>query len=160
MNVTVPVGPNRTRASGTGQHRLGEPSPPLHGDRDVSVPVCSADAYRGAEWVPISGCPHHLRPHGWVYLRHHGALVARVRATGVARLEVRPRRTPLTRDDPGFGPGTVVTVDPATFTEVHIDLGDLARRQRSGLRYLRADRAGAVVHLGAEQPLPVGDWDD
>lgn len=126
----------------------------LDGDRDVSVPVCSADAYRGATWVPIPGRPHHLRRDGWVYLRHRGALVARVRAVGVAWSPVRPRRTPVGPHDPGFGPGRVLVVDPTTFTDIDIDLGMLASRQRSGLRYLVTTTDGGVVHLRADEPLP------
>jgi hypothetical protein len=130
----------------------------LGGDRDVSVPVCSAEAYRNAGWIPVSGRPRRLRPHGWVYLRHHGRLVARVRAVGTARLAARPRRTPRPDDD-GFGPGPVVLVDPTTFEDVHSDLGPLASRQRSGVRYLRATRDRTVVHLAASEALPAGDWD-
>ncbi len=131
----------------------------LSGDRDVSVPVCSAEAYRDAEWVPVAGRPLRLRAHGWVYLRHRGRLVARVRAVGTDRLTVRPRRTPRAVDDVGFGPGPVILVDPATFEDEHIDLGTLASRQRSGVRYLRAARDRTVVHLTASEPLPAGDWD-
>ncbi|HET8929386.1 MAG TPA: hypothetical protein VFN21_01890, partial [Acidimicrobiales bacterium] len=123
----------------------GRSSDALHGDRDVSVAVCSADAYRGAEWVPVPGHPHRLRPHGWVYLRCHGRLVARLRAVGTERREVRPRRTPMADDDAGFGPGRVLLVDPDTFEDIGIDLGPLASRQRSGLRYLRATCHGTVV---------------
>jgi hypothetical protein len=139
---------------------IDDPTASLQGDRDVSVAVCSADAYRGAAWVPVPGHPHHLRAHGWVYLRHDGRLVARVRARGTAQLEVRPRRTPTTVDDPGFGPGRVLLVDPDTFEDTQVDLGPLASRQRSGLRYLRATRRGTVVHLAASEPVPAGDWDD
>ena len=54
----------------------------------------------------------------------------------------------------------MLIVDPDTFEDTQIDLGTLASRQRSGLRYLRATRRGTVVHLAASDTLPAGDWDD
>lgn len=131
----------------------------LHGDRDVSVPVCSFDAYRDAVWVPVSGRPHALRDGGWVYLRHRGRLGARVRAVAVAEVPVRPRRTGADADHPeGLGPGTVLRVDPSTFERVDIDLGAAAARMRSGIRYLRAAPDGTVVHLAVNDEVPAGTW--
>jgi len=72
---------------------------------------------------------------------------------------VRPRRSPVDADDPGYGPGLVLLVDPASFEDTAIDLGALASRQRSGLHYLRTTRRGTVVHLAASDPLPRDDWE-
>ncbi len=132
----------------------------LDGDRDVSVPVCSIDAYRRADRVPAPGRPHLLRPGGWVYLRSRGRLGARVRAVDVGHVRFRRRHTGGPGSAGDLGPGTVIHVDPSTFERVDIDLGPDAVRMRSGIRYLRAAPDGTVVHLYAGEPVPDGDWDD
>lgn len=133
---------------------------PLRGDRDASVPVCSIDAYRGADRLPVSGFPRLLRRGGWVYLRHDGRLGARVRAEGVTHVASRVRRVRGPGDGRDLGPGTVIRVDPDTWERVDVDLGADAVRMRSGIRYLRASRRGDVTHLLADEDVPVGDWDD
>lgn len=124
------------------------------------MPVCSIDAYRGADRLPVSGFPHLLRPHGWVYLRRAGRLGARVRAEGVAHVASRPCRGPDPTPDGDLGPGTVIHVDPTSWETVDIDLGPNASRMRSGIRYLRSSPDGGVTHLLAADAVPEGDWDD
>lgn len=127
----------------------------LRGDRDASVPICAIDRYRHASWIPVHGFPHRLRANGWAYLRTRGHLMGRLRAVGVQWRARRP-----SNDGSGFGPGRILLVDPDSFEDVDIDLGELASHQRSGIRYLRAARSGRIVHLSADNPVPRGDWDD
>lgn len=121
----------------------------------MSVPICAIERYRHASWIPLHGFPRRLRANGWAYLRTRGHLRGRVRAVGV---QWRARRA--TNDGPGFGPGRILVVDPDTFEELDIDLGDLAPHQRSGIRYLRVARSGRIVHLSVDNPVPLGNWDD
>jgi hypothetical protein len=138
-----------------------DPIRELRGDKDVSVPVPELEPTLGrcTDWLLAYGYPHDLRKHGWVYLRVANRLAARVKVRRMAWREVRSwRSAPAAGTDHNPGPGMVFEVDPDTWEEVDIPLGELADRQRQGYRYLITSGDGLDVrHLTVGDRVPEGD---
>ena len=152
-----PVSPP-TRKPGRPGHMpwtANDPVPQLCGDRDLSTPVHEVDPHvlgPGNGWLfGDQGFPKHLRPGGWVYLRHDGMLGARARVRGIG---FRVERRLHTGDPDDLGPGPTIELDAETWEFVAIDLGELADHQRQGYRYLITAVDGSVYHLAAGAPIP------
>jgi hypothetical protein len=142
---------------------VNNPTIPLTGDRDISIPVHDLGPYLGerTEWLIASnGHPTRLRAGGWIYLRCDGALGARVRVMRMGNRDSRPWRTGEVSPDNDAGGGLVFEVIPETWERVDIPLGGEAENQRQGYRYLITARPEVHVHhLRADEPLPPGPRD-
>ena len=144
------------RSEGRGPATAGGVIEPLHGDKDISVPVHDIDTYVDSpdNWLIARGYPRALRAGGWMYLRHVGVLAARVRVLAMVWRESRIWRT----GDVGSeaGPGLAFEIDPSTWERCEFELGERAGSQRQGYRYLITSADGErVVHLTVDQPVPV-----
>lgn len=131
---------------------------PLAGDLDMSLPVHEVDGVIGAESLSARAFPHYLRRSGWIYLRCAGRLQARVKASKVVWAD---DRNDLADPDRDLGPGIVIQVDARTWdTEVDIDLGALAVRQRDGFRYLMTNDDDSVTHYRGGKPIADDEDED
>jgi len=154
----APALPPTRRAPTTSPKSADDQIAPLSGTKDISVPVHQVEPYVGSDWLMASsGYASDLRPGGWVYLRHDGHLAGRVRARSMGWRDRRPWRTGV--DAGEARPGLVFEVDPSTWDDFELDLGDDAERMRQGYRYLLTTADGAdVEHLAVGDPIPVGEW--
>jgi hypothetical protein len=128
---------------------------PLHGDRDISLPVRDVDGCVDSpdDWLIARGYPRALRRGGWLYLRHNGVLAARVRVLAMVWRESRIWRTGDIGNE--AGPGLAFEIDPATWERCGFELGELAGSQRQGYRYLITSADGErIAHLTVDRPLP------
>ena len=128
---------------------------PLAGDLDMSVPVQIVDEIIGADHLPARVFPHYLRRSGWIYLRSADRLQARVKATKVVWQD---ERIDMADPDRDLGAGIAIAVDPRTWdSEIDIDLGALADRQRDGFRYLKTNDDDSVTHYMGGKPVASDD---
>ncbi len=160
-----PPEPVKAKARVRGSRAMPESAvdrlPSLSGDRDLSYSVHSFDEHRngpGNDWLfATGGFPAQLRQGGWIYLRAEGRLGPRVRVKGIGFRDDRVEHT----TDPGTeggnrGPGATIELDADTWEDFDHDLGDLAKKQRTGYRYLISDTDGGIHHLMATEAMPVG----
>lgn len=131
---------------------------PLAGDLDMSVPVEIIEGIIGAEHLPARVFPHYLRRSGWIYLRSSDRLLARVKATKVVWQDERVDMADPTRD---LGAGIAIAVDSRTWdTDIDIELGALAERQRDGFRYLKTNDDDSVTHYMGGKPITLDEIDE
>lgn len=124
---------------------------PLAGDLDMSLPVAAVDSAFGSDFLAARAFPHYLRRAGWIYLRCEDKLQARVKATKVVWQD---DRVDLADPDRNLGAGIVIEVDPRSWdSDIDIDLGPLAARQRDGFRYLKTNDDDTVTHYMGGRPV-------
>lgn len=133
---------------------------PLGGDLDMSLPVPAVEPFVGSDWLPAHTFPHYLRRSGWIYLRCDDGLRARVKAVRVIWRPERKVPTPSAYEDQG--PGLALQVDPKTWdTDIDIDLGVHAERQKHGYRYLLTNDDDTVTHYSGGRPMAdTGEYAD
>ncbi len=148
-----PTTPRATKNPGSPKDKIS----PLAGELDMSLPVHEVDAVIGADCLPARAFPHYLRRAGWIYLRSRDRLQARVKAI---RVVWRNERDDLADPDRDLGAGIAIEVDARTWdTDIDIDLGELASRQRDGFRYLKTNDDDSVTHYMGGKPIVESDDD-
>ncbi len=146
-----PTTPRATKNPSSGKDKIS----PLAGELDMSMPVQIIEGIIGAEHLPARAFPHYLRRSGWVYLRSEDKLQARVKATKVVWQE---ERVDLANPDRDLGAGIAIAVDARTWdSQIDIDLGSLAEKQRDGFRYLKTNDDDSVTHYMGGKPVVAED---
>jgi hypothetical protein len=136
---------------------------PLHGTKDLSMPVHALGPYLGArtDWMPcVGGYPHDLRPGGWLYLRCDGRYGARARVVGLEWRDQRPYRTGAVEPGHGFGPGLAFVIDRDTWETFDQPFGDDADYLHQGYRYHRRLSGAELVRLSKGDRVPDRDWEE
>ena len=142
-----PTKPRATKNPSSGNDKIS----PLAGELDMSIPVAAVESAFGSNYLTARAFPHYLRRSGWIYLRCDEKLQARVKATKVVWQE---DRTDLVDPKKDLGAGIVIAVDPRSWdSDIDIELGALASRQRDGFRYLKTNDDDTVTHYMGGRPV-------
>ncbi len=143
-----PATPRATKNPSSAKDKIS----PLAGELDMSMPVIDVSAIIGSSHLPARAFPHYLRRSGWIYLRSEDKLQARVKAAKVVWQD--ERGCCLADPDRELGAGISIEVDPKTWdTDIDIDLGTQAARQRDGFRYLKTNDDDTVTHYMGGKPI-------
>lgn len=156
-----PAIPAPTRRPTTAPKSAADPIEPLHGTKDLSMPMYAIEPYLEArtDWLVAQGYPHDLRPGGWVYLRCGDRYAARARVVAMDWLDDRPWRTGEVGAGNTFGPGLVFRSDPDSWEPFDQPFGDDADYLHQRYRYHRRLRNGELRRFSAGAPIPDGDWE-